>query len=242
MKFKRILLITLLLAILTIGAVSATQHNSTDEILSVEQNDEISIIENNTEVISVNENNTEILSEENNNTVISVSANDNEVLSAENNNTVISVSANDSEILSAENHNTIISVSNDEDLTSYSPFAIEPQMTEHKTQYKTLYLGKEKFLKKYKNMALYGYKKPSKKNKKAWKKHIAYQKAFKKQFKKFKKTATKVLKKAVANHWHAYGNMYYKIRYSGKYVYLKFYWDCYRTYNYNPLLNKGWWD
>ena len=222
MKFKRILLITLLLAILTIGAVSATQHNSTDEILSVEQNDEISIIENNTEVISVNENNTEILS-------------------AENNNTVISVSANDSEVLSAENHNTIISVSNDEDLTSYSPFAIEPQMTEHKTQYKTLYVGQAKFLKKYKNM-INGYKIPSKKNKKAWKKHIAFVKASIKQYKKVMKTSKKVIKKAAANHWHAYGNSYYKIKYSGKYVYLKFYWDCYRTYNYNPLLNKGWWD
>ena len=241
MKFKRILLITLLLAILTIGAVSATQHNSTDEILSVEQNDEISIIENNTEVISVNENNTEILSEENNNTVISVSANDNEVLSEENNTTVISVSANDSEVLSAENHNTIISVSNDEDLTSYSPFAIEPQMTEHKTQYKTLYVGQAKFLKKYKNM-INGYKIPSKKNKKAWKKHIAFVKASIKQYKKVMKTSKKVIKKAAANHWHAYGNSYYKIKYSGKYVYLKFYWDCYRTYNYNPLLNKGWWD
>ena len=217
------ILISALILLIGIGAVSAMEHNSTDEFMSVEQNDEISVMDNN-------------------NTVISIGENDSDVLSADDNNTVISIGENDSDVLSAENHNTIISVSNDEDLTSYSPFAIEPQMTEHKTQYKTLYLGKEKFLKKYKNMALYGYKKPSKKNKKAWKKHIAYQKAEKKQLKQFKKTATKVLKKAVANHWHAYGNMYYKIRYSGKYVYLKFYWDCYRTYNYNPLLNKGWWD
>jgi len=206
-----------------IGAVSAIEHNSTDEFLSVEQSDEISIIDNNNTVISVNENNAE-------------------VLSAENNNTVISVNENNAEVLSAENNNTVISVSNDDYLTSASPFAIEPQGTQSQTQYKTLYLGKMKFLKKYKNMALYGYEKPSKKDKKAWANHINYQKEYKKQLKQVRKTTKKAVKKAVKNHWHAMGDAYYKLKYSGKYVYILFYVDCYRTYNYNPLLNKGWWD
>ena len=91
-------------------------------------------------------------------------------------------------------------------------------------------------------MALYGYKIPSKKNKKAWKKHVSYQKAYKKQLKKFLKTAVKLGKKAEANHWNTMGDMYPKVKYTGKYIVLLIYVDCYRTYNYNPLLNKGWWD
>ena len=91
-------------------------------------------------------------------------------------------------------------------------------------------------------MALYGYNIPSKKNKKAWRNHIGYQKMFKKQYKKWIKFANKVAKKAKANHWHAYGDLYYKLKYSGKYMYMLFYADCYRTYKYNPLLNKGWWE
>ena len=223
MKFKKAILISTLILLMGIGAVSAMEHNSTDEFISVEQNDAISVMNDN-------------------NTVISVSGNDSDVLSAEGNNTVISVSGNDSDVLSAENSNTVIAVSSDNDLTGYSPFAKEPQMTQHKTQYKTFYLGKMVFPKKYKKMALYGYKIPSKKNKKAWKKHIAYQKVYKKQFKLFKKSATKVIKKIKANHWKGIGDIYYKIKVSGNRMIIRYYGDCYRTYNYNPLLNKGWWD
>ena len=224
MKFKKAILISTLILLMGIGAVSAMEHNSTDEFISVEQNDPISVMN------------------DDNNTVISVSENDGEVLSVESNNTVISVSGNDSDVLSAENSNTVIAVSSDNDLTGYSPFAKEPQMTQHKTQYKTFYLGKMVFPKKYKKMALYGYKIPSKKNKKAWKKHIAYQKVYKKQFKLFKKSATKVIKKIKANHWKGIGDIYYKIKVSGNRMIIRYYGDCYRTYNYNPLLNKGWWD
>ena len=224
MKFKKAILISTLILLMGIGAVSAMEHNSTDEFISVEQNDPISVMN------------------DDNNAVISVSENDGEVLSVESNNTVISVSGNDSDVLSAENSNTVIAVSSDNDLTGYSPFAKEPQMTQHKTQYKTFYLGKMVFPKKYKKMALYGYKIPSKKNKKAWKKHIAYQKVYKKQFKLFKKSATKVIKKIKANHWKGIGDIYYKIKVSGNRMIIRYYGDCYRTYNYNPLLNKGWWD
>ena len=243
MKLKRIILITLLLlAILTIGAVSAADNNATNEFVSVEKSDEISVMEDNNTLISVCGNDSEILNAEDNNTVISVNGNDSECLSAEDNNTVISVSGNDSEILNVENSNDIVSVSNDNDLTSYSPFAIEPQMTQHKTQYKTVYLGKMVFSKKYKKMALYGYKVPSKKNKKAWKKHVAYQKAFNKQLKQLLKTAKKVVYKSKANHWHTMGDIYYKIKYSRNCIGVLYYVNCYRTYNYNPLLNKSWWD
>ena len=173
--------------------------------------------------------------------VISVSENNSEILSAEDNDTVISVSENNSEILSVESSDTVISISSDDNLTSYSPFAQNPQMTQSKTQYKTLYLGKMTFLKKYKKM-MYGYKIPSKKNKKAWQKHKNFQKAYKKQLNKLKKSTLKAAKKASANHWHEIGDIYYKVKYSGKYMYIHFYVKCYRTYNYNPLLNKSWWD
>lgn len=245
MKLNRTMLkilIATLILLIGAGAVSAIDNNSTDEVVSVEQTEEISVIEDN-EVISVNESNNEVLSVENNDTVISVSGNDSEVLTADNN-TVISVSENNSDVLSVENTNSVISVSSDDDLTASSPFAKDPQMTQSKTQYKTIYLGKMKFLKKYKKMLLYGYKTPSKKNKKAWKKHIAFQKAVKKQFKQWKKNAYKIKKYIKNNHWKPLGsnNPYYKIKYSGKYINMYLYAKCYRTYNYNPLLNKGWWD
>ncbi|WP_410320314.1 calcium-binding protein [Methanobrevibacter sp.] len=242
MKFKKAILISTLILLMGIGAVSAMEHNSTDEFISVRQNDAISVMNDNNTVISVSGNDSDVLSAEGNNTVISVSGNDSDVLSAEGNNSVISVSGNDSDVLSAENGNTVIAVSNDNDLTGYSPFAKEPQMTQHKTQYKTFCLGKMVFPKKYKKMAIYGYKIPSKKNKKAWKKHVAYQKVYKKQFKLFKKSATKVIKKIKANHWKGIGDIYYKIKVSGNRMIVRYYGDCYRTYNYNPLLNKGWWD
>ena len=211
------ILIGTLILLIGIGAVSAIEHNSTDEFLSAEQTDEISIMENNTEVIAVNESNTEVLSAENNNTVISVNENNTEVLSAENNNTVISV---------CENNNTVISVSNDDDLTSDSSSETQPLGTQ--TEYKTVYLGKMKFLKKYKKWVLKGYKPPSKKNKKAWKNHITFQKAVKKQMKQFEKTMKKIVKKYQAQNWKFYEDPYYKIKYSSKYMYLRFYANCYR--------------
>lgn len=240
-KILKILIITLIL-LMGIGAVSAIEHNSTDEFLSVEQTNEVSVIEDNTEVISVNENNAEVLSSKNNNTEISVCKNNTEVISitengTEYNNTVISVNENNTEVLSAENHNTIISLSNDKDLTSDSPFATEPQMTQSKTEYKTFYMGKMKFLKKYKNM-INGYKIPSKKNKKAWKKHKAFQKAFKKQKKQLGKTAFELGLSLGVSNWNLHGNPYYLIKTNGKYIYVLFYQECYRTNNYIPLLNE----
>ena len=56
------ILITSLILLIGIGAVSAMDDNSTDGVLSVEQTDEISAIDNNDTVISVSENNSEILS------------------------------------------------------------------------------------------------------------------------------------------------------------------------------------
>ena len=231
------ILITSLILLIGISAVSAIDDNSTDGVLSVEQTDEISAIDNNDAVISVSENNDEILSAED------ISENNSEILSAEDNDAVISVSENNSEILNMESSDTVISISNDNDLTSSSPFDQNPQMTQSETQFKSIFVGKLTFLKKYKKMALYGYKIPSKKNKKAWKKHKNYQRAYKKQRKIFKKYLIKALKRAKANHWHDRGfDLQYKVTYSGKYMHIKFYEKCYRTYNYNPLLNKGWWD
>ena len=178
---------------------------------------------------------------DNNSTDNALAVENDEILAIENNNTVISVSENSSDVLSVQNTSSIISVSSD-DLTSYSPFAQDPQMTQSSTRYTTVFVGKMTFLKKYKNMALYGYKLPSKKNKKAWQKHKNFQKALKKQTKLFIKSAAKKANKVKANHWHTIGDLYYKVKYSGRHIEIRFYADCYRTYNYNPLLKKGWWD
>lgn len=267
MKFKKVILITLLLlAILTIGAVSAIEHNSTDEFLSVEQNDEISIIENNTEVISVIENNTEVLSAENNNTVISVNKNNSDILSAEDNNIVISVSGNDSEVLSIENNgdrvlafsgngsevlsiensnDEVLTVSNDDSVLSSGPAGIfyknygTIKVSEY---YKTFYVGKMTipYNKKYEN----GHK-PSKKNKKAWKKYKNYLKSQKKAVKKFNKQSKKRLKQLKKTmkrgHWK-YPSIHYKIKkYSKKWV-VTYYINCMRHYDYNLVTKTGWWE
>ena len=242
----KILIVTLILLI-GIGAVSAIEFNSTDEFMSVDQTNEISIdnstetlaVENNDEVISVSENNTDVLSGESDNEVITVSENSTRVLSSESNDSVISVSENNSDVLNAESNSKEISVSNN-DLLSYSPFAKDPQFTQSETEYKTFFLGKVKLYKKHLKFAN-GYK-PSKKNKKAWKSYKSYKKSFKKSRKKFKKHAKKVIKNAKRNHWHGDGDVWFNYKKSGKYYVYYFYQDAYRTYKYNPLFNKGWWE
>ena len=72
-----------LILLIGIGAVSAIEQNSTDELLSFEQNDQIDISEDNAEVSAVSEDNcSEVLSVENEeNEIAAVSDNGSEVLS-----------------------------------------------------------------------------------------------------------------------------------------------------------------
>ena len=246
MRFKKIITITfLLLAILAIGAVSAAEQNATDDLVSVEQTDEISTCCNNSEILSADNNDDEVIAiNDNNSEMLSAGNNDDEVIAISENNDnddeVLSISENNSKILGVKNNNVISDSNND--VLSNSSSGNDPEVIYKNTEYKTFTVGTVKFLKKYKKMALKGYKIPSKKNKKAWKNHKSYLKAYKKQMKKFKKSAKKIFTKLVAAHWHDYGDIIQSVKYKGKYMYLIYKVKCYRTYNYNSKSNEGWWD
>ena len=167
---------------------------------------------------------------------VSVSFDEGDVLAVENEEvSVVSASDDNGDIL-------LVSSQDDEKLSSYLwGYSPADDFTQSTTQYKTFYLGKLKILKKYKRF-VNGYK-PSKKNKKAWKKYKAYKRHYKKAVRKFVKQGRKTVRNARNNHWHFYEyDVTYKIRYVGKYMVTSYYCPAYRQYNYNPLLNKEWWD
>ena len=71
-------------------------------------------------------------------------------------------------------------------------------------------------------------------------KNKAFQKASKKQLKQAVMTSIKTGMKIAANHWHIIGKLHYQIKTIGKYVYVIYYYDCYRTHYYNPTTNEDW--
>ena len=240
------ILIGTLILLIGIGAVSAIEDNSTDEFMSFEQNDEISVIEDNNEIISIGENDSEPLSplsSQDSDGIISVCENESGVLSSQDSDGIISVSEDNGELLNLKDIDAVISVSGDNTLLNDSPFAQDPQMTQSQTEYKTFYLGKLVIPKKYKKFYIKDYK-PSKKNKKAWKNYKKFKKLLNKRGKKLSKHVAKIANSIKMNHWNPLGedSLSYKIKYRGSNIYTYFYIYTYRTYNYNPLLNKGWWD
>ena len=66
MKFKTVILITLLLAIFTIGAVSATDDNTTDELQISNIDSEMKSIESNSNELQISNINSEVKSIESN--------------------------------------------------------------------------------------------------------------------------------------------------------------------------------
>ena len=237
------ILIGTLILLIGIGAVSAIEDNSTDEFMSFEQNDEISVIEDNNEIISIGENDSEPLSSQDSDGIFSVCENESESLSSQDSDGIISVSEDNGELLNLKDIDAVISVSGDNTLLNDSPFAQDPQMTQSQTEYKTFYLGKLVIPKKYKKFYIKDYK-PSKKNKKAWKNYKKFKKLLNKRGKKLSKHVAKIANSIKMNHWNPLGedSLSYKIKYRGSNIYTYFYIYTYRTYNYNPLLNKGWWD
>ena len=241
--------IATIILLIGIGAVSAIDYNNTDDLTVIDEENTINVKEN-SEIVEAAHNENESLATENNAKTTAVNENDSESLSAENNAKTTAVNENNSEVLTAESEseklesvNTareVLTVSSDDDKLSLlyhdSPAS---HYTQSKTQYKTFTLGKVKIPKKYKSIL---YKTPSKKNKKAWNLYKQFKKFEKKAMKKLKKSIIKVIKKAVKSHWHGYGDVKYKLKWSGNYYVLTFYQKAYRTYNYNPLLNKSWWD
>lgn len=103
MKFKKIMLITLiLLSVLTVSAVSASENNATNEVITLENNeniDNLTVESSNNDILEqpiANENDNELKASINNDssqsTVLSVCSDES---------TVLSVSINQSDILSA---------------------------------------------------------------------------------------------------------------------------------------------
>lgn len=237
-----ILICTLIL--IGIGAVSAVDSNSSDEIIYSGQNDEIAIADSELEELSIE------------NDEQSVSANDSEIIGAESNDEKIAISddaevdeisaveSNDDSYSGVGNDNVVLAsnVKEDNKLSSSDGDSVADDAIQTKTEYKTFSLAKMKFSKKYKKWALKGYKVPSKKNKKLWKKHKAYQKAYKKQLKIFKKVFIKNAKSMVKKHWKAYSDLYYTVKNSGKNFYIIFKMKCFRTHYYDPSTKKGWWE
>ena len=237
------ILIGTLILLIGIGAVSAIEDNSTDEFMSFEQNDEISVMEDNSEIISIGEDDSEPLSSQGSDGIFSVCENESESLSSHDSDGIISVSEDNGEPLNLKDSDAVISVSGDNTLSTNSSSEQEPQKIQSHTEYKTFCLGKLVIPKKYKKFYLKDYK-PSKKNKKAWKNYKKFKKLLKKRGKKLSKHVSKTAKSIKKNHWKPSGkkSLSLKIKYRGSNICTYFYMSVYRTYNYDPSLNKGWWD
>ncbi|MEE1335281.1 hypothetical protein [Methanobrevibacter sp.] len=217
----KILMCTLILLI-GIGAVNAIEQNSTDELLSFEQNDQIDISEDNAEVSAVSEDNcSEVLSVENEeNEIAAVSDNGSEVLSVENNEEeVVSVSENNSQVLTGSEPPSDVPIGNPV-ITHSSNLKLQKTTNSGTMKTKEMVFGKIKMLKK--NFKRFVLKTPSKKNKKLWKKYIKFKKTVNKKFKKSMNKRIKAIKKKWKIDW------YYGIRpifvIKGKYCTM--YWTC----------------
>ena len=145
-------------------------------------------------------------------------------------------------MVGAGNGDTVLKVNVKEDeKLSFGSYSPADQFTRSKTDHKTFVLGKFLLPKKYIPFAN-GYK-PSKYYKKAWNNYKAYLRYFIKAAKKLKRHYKILVYKLALNHWHLYDyDVKYQIKYTNRYAVIKYYCLGYRTYNYNPLLKKAWWD
>ena len=161
-----------------------------------------------------------------------------EVLSVETDvNELISVSNSNIDVLSLNiQQNEILSYSS----SGYYDYDSKGNYYEATIEYTTFNIVQLKVPKKYKKY-LFDDRKPSKKNKKAWKKYKAYKKYEKRLKKKAIKMAKKVRTKAERGHWEFYGDLMYKLKYTKKYVYIKFSVNAERVYRYYPSTDKFKW-
>lgn len=224
-----------LVLLVGIGAVSAMEQNSTEEFLSLDQSDEIAIIDNNTEdfvqicnddeAIVDSDNCSEVLSAKNmDNELDLVDDNGGEVLSAKNTEVESgSANGNGSQVLASFYPPSDIPLG-EPVITHSSNLKLEKTMKIDTMVTKELVFAKVKMSKKdFKRFVL---KTPSKKNKKLWKKYKRFNKKIDKKLKKSMKKKIKSIRKKWKIDW------YYGIRpifvVKGKYCTLYFACMCYK--------------
>ena len=221
------ILIFSLILLIGIGAVNALDFNSTDIYRSSEQNNPISTYNESIEVLTVeNENNNTLSANDNTTEVLSLENTKNNVISVNSENNVISLSNETNNVLTQTKEKSILSLH-----WSY--------YTKSKTQYKIFTLAKARMSTKLLKYSDYI---PTTKNKIEWNQYKLYKKQNKNVKIQIRKSTLKVLKRAVKQHWHPYTEVWYRYKLSSKYCTCTYYQKYYRTYNYNPVLDKGWWD
>ena len=204
-----------LVLLVGIGAVSAMEQNSTEEFLSLDQSDEIAIIDNNTE---------DFVQICNDDEAIVDSDNCSEVLSAKNTEVESgSANGNGSQVLASFYPPSDIPLG-EPVITHSSNLKLEKTMKIDTMVTKELVFAKVKMSKKdFKRFVL---KTPSKKNKKLWKKYKRFNKKIDKKLKKSMKKKIKSIRKKWKIDW------YYGIRpifvVKGKYCTLYFACMCYK--------------
>ena len=244
MRYKKIMILTIILTFLLAVSTASAENNAADDIISVDVSEDVVGVQDATDdiisitvedVVSVEYNNETVVASEDqsygvlnveNQDVSDVNVTESNLLTVENNN--VSIATCDDDVLTVENNN--------EPLTFGTPFTSTVQGF---TNYKTFIMGKIKFPIKYLKFANY---KPSKKNKKLWKQYIIYKKYERKASIILYKQVKKVILKAIKNHWHSYGNAYFRYHKVGKYIVYTYYQKAYRRYNYNGITNEEWWD
>lgn len=203
-----------------IGAVSAIDDNTTNDTLSLDGEDitqDLSQPVNDSEVISADENESALSSNE-----------DNEVIQAsEDEGNVLSVASGGNDLISISHSGVLSSDVKKEEkskTSTYSYYDTDGSYISTKIETKRTYAATIKIPKKYKKF-FDGYK-PSKKNKKIWKKYRTYKKIEKKQLKKMEKSMRKAFLKAYNNHWTFDSNKpVLKIKNVKKNIVVKVYYD-----------------
>ena len=227
MRYKKIMILTIILTFLLAVSTASAENNAADDIISVDVSEDVVGVQDATDdIISITVEDV-VSVEYNNETVVASEDQSYGVLNVENQD-VSDVNVTESNLLTVENNN--------EPLTFGTPFTSTVQGF---TNYKTFIMGKIKFPIKYLKFANY---KPSKKNKKLWKQYIIYKKYERKASIILYKQVKKVILKAIKNHWHSYGNAYFRYHKVGKYIVYTYYQKAYRRYNYNWITNEEWWD
>lgn len=220
------ILICSLAILLAMGAVSAMDSNSTDDLKSIESDSQDLIADDGEDILAVESNEEDVVADDASEIIASQ---DDEILAAEDDSEDVLAFESDEDVISKSSDDGVVLTSSikQDDKLSMSESKSVLGLEDSQIEYKTFTLGKLKIPKKYKKF--YNGYEPSKSNKKALKKYKKYQKVAKKQLKKFKKSTKKVMKSIAKGNWYAdEGDMTYKTKTVGKNIITTFYLFAYR--------------